>query len=76
MYPNPSSNTFNLGWTTSSIDNIGVSVYDMMGRLVDQRSVNPNEVSEIQIGDRHPTGIYNVIVTQGTEVKTQRVVKR
>ena len=76
VYPNPSSNTFNLGWDTSNIENIGVSVYDMLGRLVEQRNVNPNEVSEIQIGDRYTTGIYNVIVTQGTEVKTQRVVKR
>jgi hypothetical protein len=33
-------------------------------------------VSDLQIGDRYPSGVYNVIVTQGSEVKTLRVVKR
>jgi hypothetical protein len=28
------------------------------------------------IGDRYPSGVYNVTVTQGEETRTVRVVKR
>jgi hypothetical protein len=75
-YPNPYTETFNLSLTTSSEDKVGVMVYDMIGKLIEQREVRPSEVSELQVGDRYPSGVYNVIVTQGNEVKTLRVVKR
>ena len=75
-YPNPYTESFNLSLTTSSEDKVGVMVYDMTGRLIDQREFNMSQVSEQQLGDRYPTGVYNVIVTQGTEVKTLRMIKR
>jgi hypothetical protein len=30
----------------------------------------------MEIGDRYATGVYQVIVTQGTEVKTLRMIKK
>ncbi|WP_333667160.1 T9SS type A sorting domain-containing protein, partial [Flavobacterium sp.] len=75
-YPNPYSNNFNLNVKTLSEDKVSLSVYDMLGRLIENRDLNPRETSEIKIGDRYPSGIYNVIVTQGDEVKTLRVIKR
>jgi hypothetical protein len=75
-YPNPYTETFNLSLTTSSEAAVGVSIYDMTGKLIDKREVAPNEVPNLQIGDRYATGVYNVIVTQGSEVKTLRVIKR
>jgi hypothetical protein len=75
-YPNPYSESFNLNLETSSVEKVGLSVYDMTGRLIEQRDVNASEVSELQVGDRYPSGVYNVIVTQGSEVKTLRVIKR
>ncbi|MEO0046234.1 MAG: hypothetical protein RL705_1425, partial [Bacteroidota bacterium] len=76
VYPNPSSENFNFSLTTSSQDKVGVVVYDMTGKMIDQREVSPSQVSDLQIGDHYPSGVYNVIVTQGSEVKTLRVVKR
>ena len=76
VYPNPSSENFNFSLTTSSQEKVGVVVYDMTGKMIDQREVSPSQVSDLQIGDRYPSGVYNVIVTQGSEVKTLRVVKR
>ena len=75
-YPNPFSENFNLEVTTSSVDKVGVAIYDMTGKLIEQREVNADEVSGLQVGDRFATGVYNVIVTQGNEVKTLRVIKR
>ncbi|MGL2966453.1 T9SS type A sorting domain-containing protein [Flavobacterium sp. XGLA_31] len=75
-YPNPYTENFNLSLTTSSVDTVGVAIYDMTGKLIDQRTVRPSEVSDLQVGDRYPSGVYNVVVTQGSEVKTLRVIKR
>ncbi|MFC4510687.1 T9SS type A sorting domain-containing protein, partial [Flavobacterium buctense] len=76
VYPNPTNNNFNVGLTTVSDDKISLVVYDMLGRLVDTLELDPKNSLEVQIGDKYPTGIYNVIVTQGAEVKTVRVIKR
>jgi hypothetical protein len=76
VYPNPFAETINLNLTTTSEAKVAVVVYDMTGKLVEQREVSPSEVSELQIGDRFPSGVYNIVVTQGEEVKTLRVVKR
>jgi len=75
-YPNPYSENFNLSLTTSSVDTVGVSIYDMTGKLIDRRDLSPSEVSGLQIGNRYASGVYNVVVTQGSEVKTLRVIKR
>lgn len=75
-YPNPYTNNFNLEVTTSSIENIEVSVYDMNGKLIDKNEVPLKAVSELQIGVNYPSGTYNVIVNQGDNVKTLRVIKQ
>jgi hypothetical protein len=75
-YPNPSSENFNFSLTSSSEEKVNVMVYDMIGKLIDQREVTPTEVSELQVGDRYPSGVYNVIVTQGENTKTLRLIKR
>jgi hypothetical protein len=75
-YPNPYTETFNLSLTTSSEDKVSVVVYDMTGRLMERRDVRPSDMVEQQIGDRYPSGVYNVVVTQGEEVETLRVIKR
>ena len=62
--------------TTSSEEKISVFIYDMLGKLIDKKEVRPREVPQLQIGGNYPTGIYNIIVSQGTEVKTFRVIKR
>jgi hypothetical protein len=75
-YPNPYTETFNLSLTTSSENKVGIVVYDMTGRLIERREVRPSDMTEQQIGDRYPSGVYNVVVTQDQEVKTLRVIKR
>ena len=48
----------------------------MLGRLVDTQELDPQDSLEIKIGAKYPTGVYNVILTQGEEVKTVRIIKR
>jgi hypothetical protein len=75
-YPNPTSESFNLSLTSSSKEKVNVLVYDMMGKMIDQLEGTPTEVSELQVGNRYPSGVYNVIVTQGDNTKALRVIKR
>ena len=76
LHPNPYTDNFNLEITTTSVDKVGVAVYDMMGKLLEKQEVNLEDVPALKVGNRYPSGVYNVIVTQGTEVKTLRVIKR
>ena len=75
-YPSPFTENFTLNVTTPSEDKVQVMVYDMIGKLVDQREVSPADAATLEIGDRFPSGVYNVIVTQGENTKTLRVIKR
>jgi hypothetical protein len=51
-------------------------VYDMIGKLVEVRQFSTTEMNNQEVGNNYPSGIYNVIVTQGENVKTLRVIKR
>ena len=75
-YPNPSADTFKLDVNTSSEDQVGVRVYDMLGREVEARQASVSNITNLEIGSQYPSGVYNIIVTQGDNVKTLRVIKR
>ncbi|MBF6640023.1 T9SS type A sorting domain-containing protein, partial [Flavobacterium sp. J49] len=76
VYPNPFTTNFTLAVETSSQSDFGIKVFDMVGRLVDQRTVSVSELKKGILGDQYPSGVYNVIITQDEVVKTLRVVKR
>ena len=66
-YPNPSSSEFTI--ETSAKGAINAKVYDMQGRLVE----NANST---QVGSSLAPGVYNVIVSQGANTKSVRVIKK
>jgi hypothetical protein len=75
-YPNPYNENFMIDVKSSSTSDVTLKVYDMVGRLVEQKTVKVNELENAPIGERYPAGVYNIVVTQGEEVQTVRVVKR
>jgi hypothetical protein len=76
VYPNPFTNNFKLDFVSSSDSNVEVVIYDMIGRQLDRLQVESSEMNNLEIGNNYPSGVYNVIVPQGEEVKTLRVIKR
>ncbi len=74
-YPNPFNSAFKLQVTASTDETIFVSVYDMMGKQVEHREVKASEIENATIGQDYATGIYNVLVSQGVNTKTVRLVK-
>ncbi|HMI07222.1 MAG TPA: T9SS type A sorting domain-containing protein [Flavobacterium sp.] len=75
-YPNPFVSNFGIDVTTSSDANVQVKVYDMLGKLIESREVKVSELDAQKVGDRYPSGVYNLIVSQSDIVKTLRVIKR
>ena len=75
-YPNPYDSNFQLDFTTTSESQIQIRVYDMIGKLIETRQFSTSEMNNQELGSSYPSGVYNVIVTQGEEMKTLRVIKR
>jgi hypothetical protein len=75
-HPNPFNDFFNIEMTTSIGDEINIRVYDMTGRLLENQNVIASKADSVTVGGNFPSGIYNVVVSQGDEVKTLRVIKR
>ena len=75
-YPNPYSDYFKIDAKTNSSDVISISIYDMLAKEIENRKVTPAEMGALQYGKDYPSGVYNVIVKQGIEVKILRVIKK
>ncbi|MDP2159803.1 MAG: T9SS type A sorting domain-containing protein, partial [Flavobacterium sp.] len=75
-YPNPFAASFNLDIKASATSPVSIVVYDMMGRLLESSTITVAQANSTNIGGNYPTGVYNVVVTQGEEVKMIRVVKQ
>lgn len=75
-FPNPFSGSFSIDATASGESNFEIKVYDLTGRLVEDRVASQSELQTLTLGSNYPSGVYNVIMTKGENVKTFRVIKR
>lgn len=75
-YPNPFADNFMLDVKTTSQSLVNIKVYDMIGRLIEQRDVRTSDLETTTIGNNYPSGVYNVVVAQEDNIETVRVVKR
>ncbi|MBK8600638.1 MAG: T9SS type A sorting domain-containing protein [Flavobacterium sp.] len=74
--PNPFTNNFNLNLNTSSEEPIEIKVYDMFGRSIAVYQDTVENIASLAIGESYSSGVYNIVVSQGTSNKTLRVIKR
>ncbi len=75
-FPNPFADSFSIDITSSHNDNVRVKVYDMAGRMIEDRSASAQNAELIKLGENYPAGVYNVIVSQGNDSKAVRMIKR
>ncbi|WP_191963368.1 YDG domain-containing protein [Flavobacterium luteum] len=75
-FPNPFASHFSLDIESSSDALVEMKVYDMIGRQLEAKQATVSELSTREIGRNYPSGVYNVIVSQGDKVKSIRMVKR
>ena len=71
-YPNPSLSEFTLDIQSSSKGDTGLQVYDVAGRMMENRQVKSKK---IQIGTYYPSGTYILKVSQDENMKTLRIIK-
>ena len=74
--PNPFTADFTIAIGSESKQPVQIKIYDMVGRLMETQSISDFSIQSITMGNYYPSGVYNVIVTQGKEVKVQRIIKR
>jgi hypothetical protein len=74
--PNPFEDGFNINVYTNSTQPLGVAIYDVTGRLLETKEVNVDNLNNQIFGERYPSGVYNLVVTQDEEMQTVRVIKK
>lgn len=74
-YPNPFTKSFSLNLESSINEEVIIKVYDVLGKLLEDKQVNLSISKNIEIGGNYQTGIYNVVVFDGDLVKATRVIK-
>lgn len=75
-YPNPFASEFVLDMASDSKQDVSIKAYDMLGRMLESATVKTEDIGNYKIGNAYPSGVYNVIVSQGDVVKTLRIIKR
>jgi hypothetical protein len=74
--PNPFATSFNLKVDNYTQETISIQVYDLMGRLVENNTINVNDLENTPFGANYPSGVYTMIVSNASEIKNIRIVKR
>jgi hypothetical protein len=75
-YPNPFATNFAITIQTASQEVVQVKVYDMLGRLIEQKESVASAMETTQFGNNYPAGVYNIIVKQGEITESLRMIKR
>ena len=74
VWPNPSSEGFKLEIESSSNENAVLSIFDINGRLISNGNVGSQK--NFSFGENLKAGIYMVVVQQGKNSNTIKVVKQ
>lgn len=74
VWPNPSTNSFNIEVQSTSNENVVLSVFDINGRLLSNLKANSNQTTSF--GKDLKAGTYLVMVQQGNNSNTIKVVKQ
>ena len=75
LYPNPYNENFKIAIPQFSSDDVTVKVYDMLGKTTETINVSVLELQTLELGKNYKSGIYTILVQQGTNLQTLRVVK-
>ncbi|OYU83243.1 MAG: hypothetical protein CFE24_12255 [Flavobacterium sp. BFFFF2] len=74
--PNPFETEYVLMVQGGNQTPVQVAVYDMLGKQVEQFSVEANELENRSLGTNYSSGIYNVMISQGDEQQVVRIIKK
>ena len=75
-FPNPFDGAFKLQISGADKDKVSILVFDMMGRQIESKNLDVNDIENVSLGQNYSSGIYNVIVSQGMNTKSVRLIKK
>lgn len=76
MSPNPFNDYFNLSLQSKSNEIVTIKVYDLTGKLIESKTINPIDVTRCEMGSKYASGVYNVVVSQGEIEENHKMIKR
>ena len=76
LYPNPFEDIAQIRLENISAAVVTCKVYDMAGRLLENRNIDREEADSISLGQQYPSGIYNIVIIHDEDIKTLRAIKR
>jgi hypothetical protein len=74
--PNPFTDSFTITSISDYSNPIAYRIFDLSGKLIEMQEIAPEVLSVQKIGTNYPAGVYFVIVTQGPQSKTFRMIKQ
>ena len=74
--PNPFTNDFGLTMIDEVDGPIEITIYDMIGKLMERRTLRASDVSAVSFGENYSPGVYNLIVSFGEKRKNLKMIKR
>lgn len=75
MFPNPASNQFTIQYDTESRENFLMEIFDVTGRMVEQRVMTGSgQVQEVVNVDHLEKGIYNVVLKYNSGTLSQKLI--
>ncbi|OYU82937.1 MAG: hypothetical protein CFE24_13525 [Flavobacterium sp. BFFFF2] len=74
--PNPFETEYVLMAQGGNQTPVQVSVYDMLGKQVEQFSVEASDLENRSLGTNYTSGIYNVMISQGDDQQVVRIIKK
>ncbi|MGV2480367.1 UNVERIFIED_CONTAM: T9SS type A sorting domain-containing protein, partial [Salmonella enterica subsp. enterica serovar Weltevreden] len=76
-YPNPFNGVCSLNLLSYQVnENVVIRVYDATGKLVEAHNLLPGDVKKLEIGADYAKGLYNIIVGQGSQTKSIKVIRQ
>jgi hypothetical protein len=75
-YPNPFENTFKFYMNGASSEAIQVEVYDILGKRIEDFTVETSRMNGLEIGQSYPSGFYNLKVSQGDKTQSIKMIKQ
>lgn len=75
IYPNPFKNSFKISVPNLSNDNVSIKVYDMLGKTIEVLDLSTQDLSTLELGKNYKSGVYTILVEQGINLQTLRVIK-
>lgn len=76
LTPNPFTDHFNLDIQSNSTEEVQLCVYDLLGRKIEEKMINPLEMTKVEMGGNYPSGHYIVKVVQGKQEQSHKMIKQ